>query len=327
MRKIRPWLALLIAIVGGWMSYSRLPNHVRERIGFGAGGDPIEIEQAAALPLPPVERQGDSIRIASFNIQVFGEHKLDKPEVAQALAQIVRAFDVVAIQEIRAKAQDIMPRFIAMINAEGAHYDYVIGPRLGRTSSKEQYAFVYNAASLECDRESVYTVNDPDDLLHREPFVAGFRVRGPPPSEAFTFTLVDIHTDPDEATKELNVLDDVLRAVANDGRGEDDVILLGDLNADDHHFGELGMMPYLTWAISGRATNTKGNKLYDNILFDSRATTEYLGRSGAVDLMREFKLNMKQALAISDHLPIWAEFGLREGNRPGRVAVRPAPRR
>jgi hypothetical protein len=120
------------------------------------------------------------------------------------------------------------------------------------------------------------------------------------------------------------VLDDVLRAVANDGRGEDDVILLGDLNADDHHFGELAMMPYLAWAISGRATNTLGDKLYDNILFDSRATTEYLGRSGAVDLMLEFKLNKKQALAISDHLPIWAEFSLREGNRPGRVAVRPA---
>ncbi|HUY88037.1 MAG TPA: endonuclease/exonuclease/phosphatase family protein [Pirellulales bacterium] len=326
MRKNRRLLALLLSIAAGWLGYSRLPEGVRQRINFG-GGDPIQIEQAAALPLPPVERAGDSIRIASFNIQVFGEHKLDKPDVAEALAQIIRLFDVVAIQEIRAKSQDIMPRFLALINAEGAHYDYVIGPRLGRTSSKEQYAFVYNAASIECDRESVYTVNDPDDLLHREPLVAGFRVRGPPPSEAFTFTLIDIHTDPDETKQELSVLDDVIRAVGRDGRGEDDVILLGDLNADDRHFGELGQMPYLTWAISGRATNTRGDKLYDNILFDTRATTEYLGRSGAVDLMREFKLNQKQALAISDHLPIWAEFGLREGGRAGRVAVRSVERR
>lgn len=327
MRINRRWSALLVAVVAGGLGYTRLPEGVRQRIGFGGGGDPIQIEQAAALPLPPVERAGDSIRIASFNIQVFGEHKLDKPDVAGELAQIIRSFDVVAIQEIRAKAQDIMPRFLALINAEGAHYDYVIGPRLGRTASKEQYAFVYNAASLECDRESVYTVNDPDDLLHREPLVAGFRVRGPPPSEAFTFTLVDIHTDPDETKQELSVLDDVIRAVGHDGRGEDDVILLGDLNADDRHFGELGLMPYLTWAISGRATNTRGDKLYDNILFDTRATSEYLGRSGVVDLMREFKLSMKQALIISDHLPIWAEFSLLEGGRPGRVAVRPAARR
>lgn len=327
MRINRRWSALLVAIVAGGLGYTRLPEGVRQRIGFGGGGDPVQIEQATALPLPPVERAGDSIRIASFNIQVFGEHKIDKPEIARELAQIIRLFDVVAIQEIRAKTQDIMPRFLTLINAEGAHYDYVIGPRLGRTSSKEQYAFVYNAASLECDRESVYTVNDPDDLLHREPLVAGFRVRGPPPSEAFTFTLVDIHTDPDETKQELSVLDEVIRAVGRDGRGEDDVILLGDLNADDRHFGELGQMPYLSWAISGRATNTRGDKLYDNILFDTRATSEYLGRSGVVDLMREFKLSMKQALAISDHLPIWAEFSLLEGGRPGRVAVRPAVRR
>jgi len=43
------------------------------------------------------------------------------------------------------------------------------------------------------NRRSIYTVNDPDDLLHREPLVAMFRVRGPPPQEAFTFVLIDVH--------------------------------------------------------------------------------------------------------------------------------------
>lgn len=264
---------------------------------------------------PPVERHGDRIRIASFNIEVFGEKKLSKPEVVERLAQVVRNFDIVAVQEIRAKADDVLPRFIEVVNAGGAHYDYVIGPRLGRSNSKEQYAFIYDAASLECDRQTVYTIDDPDDLLHREPLVAGFRVRGPPSDEAFTFTLVDIHTDPDETQAELSVLDDVVRAVREDGRGEDDIILLGDLNADDHHFGELGQLPYITWAISGAATNTHGTKLYDNILFDTRATCEYLGQAGVWDLMNEFHLSMKQTLEISDHLPIWAEFSLYEGGR------------
>jgi deoxyribonuclease-1-like protein len=324
-KKRRYWLAVLVAVIASWLGYSKFSSGIFERLGLGSI-DPNQVEQAAALPLPPIARQGDTLRIASFNIQVFGEHKLDKPEIAGILAEIIRHFDVVAVQEVRAKTQDLLPRFVSMVNAAGAHYDYVIGPRLGRSDSKEQYAFIYNAASLECDREAVYTVNDPDDLLHREPLVAGFRVRGPPDSEAFTFTLIDIHTDPDEVAKELSVLDDVIRAVARDGRGEDDIILLGDLNADDHHFGELGQMPYLRWAISGRATNTRGNKLYDNILFDSRATTEYLGQVGVVDLMREFNLSMQQALAVSDHLPIWAEFSLREGGRPGSVAVRPGGR-
>ena len=41
--------------------------------------------------------------IASFNIQVFGQSKLSKPQVVEILAQVARQFDIVAIQEVRAK--------------------------------------------------------------------------------------------------------------------------------------------------------------------------------------------------------------------------------
>ncbi|MGH7134125.1 MAG: endonuclease/exonuclease/phosphatase family protein [Pirellulales bacterium] len=308
MRK-KKLIALLTALLaaGGWYGHSKLPEGIWKRLLSSSGAAGGMLSSA-----PPVERSGNTIRVASFNIQVFGEKKFSKPEVADVLARVIRYFDVVAIQEIRDSNDDFLQRFVSQVNSSGAYYDYVIGPRLGRTNSKEQYAFIYNAASLECDRQNVYTVDDPDDLLHREPLVAGFRVRGPPPEQAFTFTLVDIHTDPDEAQAELNVLDDVFRAVRDDGRGEDDVILLGDLNADDHHFGELGQMAYITWVITGMPTNTRGTHLYDNILFDSRTTIEYDRRAGVFDLMKEFHLSMEQALAISDHLPIWAEFSLTE---------------
>jgi endonuclease/exonuclease/phosphatase family metal-dependent hydrolase len=314
------WIAPLVLLAGAWLVARQQGVDLRSWLGLPT---PSPQEQSDGPPLPPFERRGDTIRVASFNIQAFGEAKLDKPDVTQVLAKIIREFDVTAIQEVRAKSQDVLPRLLNLVNADGAHYDFVIGPRLGRTSSKEQYAFIYDAASIECDRGNVYTVDDPDDLLHREPFVAGFRVRGPPASEAFTFTLVDIHTDPDETASELNVLDDVFRAVRDDGRGEDDIIVAGDLNADDHHLGELGQIGYLARAISGVATNTRGTKLYDNILFDTRATTEYTGRSGVVDLMRQYNLSLQQALAVSDHLPIWAEFNVREDGRPRRIAVRP----
>jgi len=322
-RKRIIWIAPLVLLAGGWLFARSKGVEGFAWLGLPAQQAEEGADDVPGPPLPPFERRGETIRIASFNIQVFGENKLARPEVTRVLVQIIRHFDVVAVQEIRAKTQDVLPQLLELVNAEGAHYDFVIGPRLGRTSSKEQYAFIFDAASIECDRESVYTVDDPDDLLHREPLVAGFRVRGPPTSEAFTFTLIDIHTDPDEIATELNVLDDVFRAVRNDGRGEDDVILLGDLNSDDHHLGELGQMGYLTWAISGVATNTRGTKLYDNVLFDTRATTEYTGRAGVVDVLREFNLSMQQALAVSDHLPIWAEFTVREDSRPRSIAVRP----
>jgi deoxyribonuclease-1-like protein len=264
-----------------------------------------------------------TIRVASFNIQVFGESKLNKPEVVRVLAEVARQFDVLAIQEVRATSQDVLPRFVEQINATGRKYDFVIGPRLGRTNSKEQYAFVYDTATIEVDRQSMYTVSDPDDLLHREPLVAGFRARGPPTNQAFTFTLINIHTDPDEADTELDALGEVYLAVRQDGRGEDDIVLLGDLNVDDQHLGRLGRIPDITPAIYGVPSNTRGTKLYDNIVFDGRATAEFTGRAGVYDLIREYQLTLPQALEVSDHLPVWAEFSVLEGGQAGRVASQP----
>lgn len=271
---------------------------------------------AAAAP------DGNTLRIGSYNIQAFGQQKLSQPQAMGVIVHILREFDVIAIQEVRSKTQDVLPRLMALLNDGGGRYDYLLSPRLGRTNSTEQYAYVYNTATLETDREAAYTVNDPDDLMHREPFVAAFRARGAPREQAFTFTLVNVHTDPDEAQAELNVLDDVYFAVRNDGRGEDDIILLGDFNADDRHLGELGRVPELAGALSHVATNTRGTAMYDNLFLSTRATLEYGGRSGVVDVLREFNLTMQEALEVSDHLPVWAEFSIYEQGQGGSVAQR-----
>jgi endonuclease/exonuclease/phosphatase family metal-dependent hydrolase len=276
---------------------------------------------SAAVSAKPADR-GETVRIATFNIQVFGQSKLDKPEVMDVLARTVRRFDVVAIQEVRSSDQNVLPQFIALINADGSRYDFVIGPRLGRTSSKEQYAFVFDTSRIAVDPQSIYTIADPHDLLHREPLVARFQTLGPPPGEAFTFTLVNIHTDPDETDLELDALDDVFRIAQS--QGEDDVILLGDLNVDDRHLGELGRLPGIAWVISGQPTNTRRTKQYDNLVFDNRSTVEYAGIAGVFELQSEFALTLDQALEVSDHLPVWAEFSPYE-NQPGRaLAARPA---
>ncbi|MBX7074109.1 MAG: endonuclease/exonuclease/phosphatase family protein [Pirellulales bacterium] len=280
----------------------------------GSGG-------ADATPPPPTD--AETIRVASFNIQVFGTSKLKKQAVMQTLADIVRRFDVVAIQEVRSTDDNVLPMFVDLINSTGRRYDFAIGPRLGRTNSKEQYAFVFDTARIEIDRGSIYTVADPDDLLHREPLVAAFRARGPSPEQAFTFTLVNIHTDPDEVRQEMNVLDDVLQAVRNDGRGEDDVILLGDLNTDDAHLYEVGQISSLMCALSQTPTNTRGNRMYDNIIFDRWLTTEFDGRSGVLTMQSEYHLSMEQALEVSDHQPIWAQFSVYEGGRRLPLAARP----
>ena len=85
----------------------------------------------------------DTIRIASFNIQVFGRSKASKPEVMEVLANIISQFDIVAIQEIRDKSGKAIKDLEVAVDDLGENYDYIIGPRLGRTSSKEQYAYSY----------------------------------------------------------------------------------------------------------------------------------------------------------------------------------------
>ena len=269
---------------------------------------------------------GDTVRIASFNIQVFGTSKLRKPHVTDVLARVVRQFDVVAVQELRSADQTVIPEFLRLVNADGSRYDSVVGPLLGRTSSKEQYVYLYDTRRIELVQGSVGTVPDPDDWLHREPFVASFRVRGPLPGQAFGFTLVNIHTDPDETDEELDALARVFMTVQRQQSGEDDVILLGDLNVSERKLGDLGRLPGIYCAIRGVPTNTRRTATYDNIVFDARATTEYAGRGGVLDLMQQFGLTVEQALDVSDHMPVWAEFRAVEGGG-GMIAAEETPER
>jgi endonuclease/exonuclease/phosphatase family metal-dependent hydrolase len=317
MKAIKSLVLIGVGVALGWVLFSTGLLNRWNTLLLPVGGSSISGGLGASGEL---DRPDATIRIASFNIQVFGESKLAKPEVMQVLVDVVRQFDVVAIQEVRSRTQDVLPRFVQLLNAQGRQYDYALGPPLGRTHSTEQYAFVFDTQRLEIDRRALYTVVDPGDRLHREPLVAAFRVRGPPPDQAFTFTLVNIHTDPDEVESELAALDDVFRAVQEDGRGEDDVILLGDLNADDQNLGELGRLPLLFPAIVGQPTNVRRTRQYDNILLHRGATTEYTGTSGVLDFAAQYKLTPKMAKEVSDHFPVWAEFHTYEGGRPGYVA-------
>ena len=322
--------ALLVyaALIGGliWFFLQNFDIEGLDGLGF-TKKPPSEQEtysvSSAQAPVVSAYQPGETIKVSAFNIQVFGQSKLASPRVMEILAQIVRKFDVVAIQEIRSRKQNVIPQFVDLINSTGRTYDYLIGPRIGNSSSKEQYAFVFDRQTIETDRRFVYTVTDPDNLLHREPLVGWFRTRGPDPNDAFTFTLVNIHTDPDIVEEELSVMDDVFRVVRDDGRNEDDVIILGDFTADDQHFGELGQIPGIAWAISDTKTNTRRTKQYDNLVFHGRMTKEFVGRSGVVDFVHEFELSADDALKVSDHLPVWAEFSIYEGGTPAYVATRP----
>jgi deoxyribonuclease-1-like protein len=161
---------------------------------------------------------------------------------------------------------------------------------------------------VEVDPASLGTAPNPGDKLHRPPMFARFRTRATPPEAAFTFWMVDIHTDPDEVPQEVDALADVFVAMQKARPDEDDVILLGDLNAAPNQFGRIAQIPNMGWAVSGTTTNTRRSKTYDNIIFSRAATAEYLGRWGVLDLQSTFGLSLDDALKVSDHNPVWAAF-------------------
>lgn len=312
------------------------PQHQTSRDTYQSPGNwqqsPAATPTVASNNYPPrvgnhgvaAPNSGPVVRIASFNIKDFGKKKASSKPVMYHLADIVQKFDVVAIQEISSKNEYLIPNFVELINQSGRRYAHVLGPRLGNTTQKEQYAYIYNTKKVRVDHQSVYTVGDPENMLHREPLVATFICVEAHPDEAFSFTLVNIHTDPSREVlgPELDALAEVYRVVRRAGGNEDDVILLGDFNCDDRGMRRLGKIPGIHPLISGVWTNTRQNKQYDNIVVHQPSTTEYNGHSGVFDMMRHYNLSQERALKISDHFPVWAEFSIYERDHMGRIASR-----
>lgn len=313
---------LIAAVIGGWYFITHFEVEGIDSLDVKPRpADQSDLSQASEeeQELPPAPQGRNTIRVATANLGPFDREKLSKPHVVKRLVDVIRRFDVVAVQDIRARDQGILVDFVEQINSDGRHYDFATPPSVGRDPVQQYAAFLFDRATIQIDRRTVCLVEDPAGRFRRPPLVASFQARGTNAQEAFTFTLINVHVDSTRA-EELDLLDDVFRAVRDDGRGEDDVILLGDLGADDRHLGQLRQVPNMTWAIADVPSTTRGTRLLDNVLFDRRATAEFTGRAGVVDLIREFDLSMRQAVEISDHLPVWAEFSVYEGGQPGHLA-------
>jgi endonuclease/exonuclease/phosphatase family metal-dependent hydrolase len=250
----------------------------------------------------------DTIKVASFNIQVFGRTKAGKPEVMEILAQTIVNFDIVGIQEIRDKTGTAIKDLEVAVDVLGTNYDYILGPRLGRTNQKEQYAFMYNTETVT--KLGSYTYDDSgSDTYHREPFIAHFKAKDAP----FDVVIINIHVDPDDAEAEINNLPTVI-ADATTRLSESDVILLGDLNADCDYFDEEDQTSPLRaqgfrWLITNDLdTNVAASSCtYDRIISTPTLNQDYTGNAGVFRFDQEYELDCEPK-EVSDHYPVVAEF-------------------
>jgi deoxyribonuclease-1-like protein len=251
-----------------------------------------------------------TVKLAAFNLQIFGTSKAGNLEVMDVLSKTIKNFDIVAVQEIRDSSQTALPALRNSVNdMAGPKYDFVVSDRLGRTTSKEQYAYLYNTQTVQ-QIGSPYTYPDSNDLFQREPYVAEFKAR----NGNFDFVLITIHTDPDTATQEINDLPKVVDDARARYQGEGDFIIMGDLNADCDYFNENSQSPlkssdYL-WIINNSIdTTTKSTTCtYDRIILTAQAKTDFTGNSGVFRFDQAYNLNYNMTVAVSDHYPVYAEF-------------------
>lgn len=251
-----------------------------------------------------------TIKVGAFNLQIFGTEKASKPEVMSILSKVIRNYDVIAVQEIRDSSQTALPLLKDAVNSMGSpQYDYVVSERLGRTTSKEQYAYIYNTQTIQ-QIGSPYTYPDSTDMFQREPYVAEFKAK----NGSFDFVLITIHTDPDTATQEINDLPKVVEDVKSKYQEEGDFIVMGDLNADCTYFNENGQSPLRSndyyWVTNNSVdTTTKSTDCtYDRIIITTPAQTDFTGNAGIFRFDTAYNLNYDSTISVSDHYPVYANF-------------------
>jgi endonuclease/exonuclease/phosphatase family metal-dependent hydrolase len=256
--------------------------------------------------------EAEKMKIAAFNIQIFGQTKSQKQDVMAVLTDVVREFDIVLIQEIRDASEQTIQNFIETINQmEGSDYSYIRSERVGRTSSKEAYAYIYNTETIQFTQDSDYVYNDVDDVFEREPYIASFKAGN------FDFVLVGIHTKPDDAYNEIGSLTSVVSSIQSANPNEHDIIVMGDFNADGSYFDEddtsnLFKASEYNWIITNSMdTMVKTNYTYDRIvLLDATLNHEYDADTAQVFYFDQaYGLNNQTFVSeVSDHYPVFAQY-------------------
>jgi len=258
------------------------------------------------------DQVAETAKIAAFNIQIFGKTKSQKEDVMAVLRDIVREFDIVLIQEIRDASEQTIPNFVEELNQmQGPNYNFIRSERLGRTTSKEAYAYIYNTETIRFIQDSDYVYNDVEDVFEREPYIASFRAGN------FDFVIVGIHTKPDDAYNEIGNLTSVVSSIQTANPNENDVIVMGDFNADGSYFDEdsnsnMFRSYEYNWLITNDMdTMVKTDYTYDRIVvLDATLNHEFVaGSAHGFYFDQVYGLNNETFISeISDHYPVFAQY-------------------
>jgi endonuclease/exonuclease/phosphatase family metal-dependent hydrolase len=185
----------------------------------------------------------------------------------------------------------------------------VLGPREGRSGSKEQDWIIYDSTKLQLVAETTWA--DPEDLFERNPLGVYFQT-----NDRFDFILIDNHIQPSNAAREIAALPDAVRYF-QELWGEPDVVLAGDFNADGNYYDETLLAAafpeneYRSIITNDYDTTVAvSDNTYDRIIITASAIEDYAGSCGVIrfDELYDFTELPIRPDQVSDHYPVWAEF-------------------
>ncbi len=257
--------------------------------------------------------QAGELKIGSFNVKNFGTTKASNPYVMRRLARVLARYDIAFLQELRNKDQmAIFALKEALETYTGKRYSIIISQPLGRSTYKEQYAYLFNPSKVSL--EDYYTYEDGEEPIYdsfsREPFIAQFKDR----ATKTKFTTIGVHIAPSFVVNEMDELFNVYRDIQYRWNNKN-VVIMGDLNADCRYLDEyeeenliLFKDPTFSWHIKRGADSTtelNTHCAYDRFITAGKITKKVVAsKTGVYNLMEELDLYEDEANAISDHFPI-----------------------
>ncbi|XP_009870723.1 PREDICTED: deoxyribonuclease gamma [Apaloderma vittatum] len=264
-----------------------------------------------------------SLKICSFNVRSFGETKIARPEVVDAVVKIISRCDIMLLMEIKENKNRVCPLLVEKLTSQlkgrKEEYTCVVSERLGRKSYKEQYAFIYRHHLVSVKQTYQYPDTQPGDAdaFSREPFAIWFQS---PKTAVKDFAIIPLHTTPDTAVREIDELYDVYLDVKQHWKTEN-FIFMGDFNAGcsyvpQKQWKNIRLRTYseFVWLIGDKndtTVKTSTSCPYDRIVVSGQKLIQAITPHSVniFDFQKDFQMTEEQALGVSDHFPV--EFELK----------------
>lgn len=225
-----------------------------------------------------------SVKIANWNLDVFGEKKSGDAELMNSYADKINDYDIIFIQEIKDKGETAFPKLCALLQ----NYSCMMSSRAGTTSSKEQYGVIYKD-SVDLIYLKDYNPSE-SKKFERPPIEVALDVNG------YRLTIYNIHTKPENVKTELENLEALVSDYGN-------IVIIGDLNADCSYYDAKRETEFdgWNWIIGNDEDTTSGSSdcAYDRIILNDDAKKEFVTYGIA-----------KQGIStdVSDHYLVWVKL-------------------